>query len=355
MQTTDIGQIVVDVNPPYTVFIGENLKDKMVEFLGNRRAFVITDSNLFSFYKDFLKNLSQHIFVFEAGEESKNINTLMRIYDFLIDKSADRHSLILAFGGGVVGDTAGFAAATYMRGAKLIQLPTSLLAMVDSSVGGKTGINYGGYKNIIGSFYQPEAVFVDVAFLKTLPEREYLSAFAEVVKYGMIRDKKLFEFLENSVDALKNRDLESLRFVVERSIKNKAEIVAEDEKEKNIRALLNFGHTFAHAIESITNYKRYLHGEAVSIGMVIASRLAEKLGYMRSEDTKRLKNLLLSFGLPIKVDFSINPEQIYEIMLKDKKNRDGVLRFVLTMGIGNSIITDSIEREVVEEVIGANE
>jgi len=355
MQTTDIGQIVVDVNPPYTVFIGENLKDKMVEFLGSRRAFVITDSNLFSFYKDFLKNLSQHIFVFEAGEESKNINTLMRIYDFLIDKSADRHSLILAFGGGVVGDTAGFAAATYMRGAKLIQLPTSLLAMVDSSVGGKTGINYGGYKNIIGSFYQPEAVFVDVAFLKTLPEREYLSAFAEVVKYGMIRDKKLFEFLENSVDALKNRDLESLRFVVERSIKNKAEIVAEDEKEKNIRALLNFGHTFAHAIESITNYKRYLHGEAVSIGMVIASRLAEKLGYMRSEDTKRLKNLLLSFGLPIKVDFSINPEQIYEIMLKDKKNRDGVLRFVLTMGIGNSIITDSIEREVVEEVIGANE
>ncbi len=355
MQTTDIGQIVVNVNPPYTVFIGENLKDKMVEFLGNRRAFVITDSNLFSFYKDFLKNLSQHIFVFEAGEESKNINTLMRIYDFLIDKSADRHSLILAFGGGVVGDTAGFAAATYMRGAKLIQLPTSLLAMVDSSVGGKTGINYGGYKNIIGSFYQPEAVFVDVAFLKTLPEREYLSAFAEVVKYGMIRDKKLFEFLENSVDALKNRDLESLRFVVERSIKNKAEIVAEDEKEKNIRALLNFGHTFAHAIESITNYKRYLHGEAVSIGMVMASRLAEKLGYMRSEDTKRLKNLLLSFGLPIKVDFSINPEQIYEIMLKDKKNRDGVLRFVLTMGIGNSIITDSIEREVVEEVIGANE
>ncbi len=355
MQTTDIGQIVVDVNPPYTVFIGENLKDKMVEFLGSRRAFVITDSNLFSFYKDFLKNLSQHIFVFEAGEESKNINTLMRIYDFLIDKSADRHSLILAFGGGVVGDTAGFAAATYMRGAKLIQLPTSLLAMVDSSVGGKTGINYGGYKNIIGSFYQPEAVFVDVAFLKTLPEREYLSAFAEVVKYGMIRDKKLFEFLENSVDALKNRDLESLRFVVERSIKNKAEIVAEDEKEKNIRALLNFGHTFAHAIESITNYKRYLHGEAVSIGMVMASRLAEKLGYMRSEDTKRLKNLLLSFGLPIKVDFSINPEQIYEIMLKDKKNRDGVLRFVLTMGIGNSIITDSIEREVVEEVIGANE
>ena len=355
MQTTDIGQIVVDVNPPYTVFIGENLKDKMVEFLGSRRAFVITDSNLFSFYKDFLKNLSQHIFVFEAGEESKNINTLMRIYDFLIDKSADRHSLILAFGGGVVGDTAGFAAATYMRGAKLIQLPTSLLAMVDSSVGGKTGINYGGYKNIIGSFYQPEAVFVDVAFLKTLPEREYLSAFAEVVKYGMIRDKKLFEFLENSVDALKNRDLESLRFVVGRSIKNKAEIVAEDEKEKNIRALLNFGHTFAHAIESITNYKRYLHGEAVSIGMVMASRLAEKLGYMRSEDTKRLKNLLLSFGLPIKVDFNINPEQIYEIMLKDKKNRDGVLRFVLTMGIGNSIITDSIEREVVEEVIGANE
>ncbi|WP_022670925.1 3-dehydroquinate synthase [Hippea alviniae] len=355
MQTGDIRQIAVNVNPKYSVFVGENLKDEIIEFIRDKRVFVITDSNLFSFYRDFLNELSQHLFVFEAGEESKNINTLMKIYDFLLDKSADRHSLILAFGGGVVGDIVGFAAATYMRGAKLVQLPTSLLAMVDSSIGGKTGINYGGYKNIVGSFYQPEAVFVDVGFLKTLPEREYLSAFAEVVKYGMIRDKKLFEFLENSVDALKNRDLDSLQFVVERSIKNKVEIVVEDEKEKNIRALLNFGHTFAHAIESITNYKRYLHGEAVSIGMVMASRLAEKLGYMSRDESDRLKSLLSSLGLPVQVDFHIKPEQVYEIMLKDKKNRDGVLRFVLTVGIGNSIITDGIARKVVEEVIGANE
>ena len=356
MQESDTKQVVkkidVKVSRAYTVFVGENLKDFVGEQLKGKRIYVVTDSNVYKFYKGFLEDLSDEIYVFESGEESKNYVTLLKIYDFLIEKGADRYSYIVGVGGGVVGDIAGYAASSYMRGIGLYHVPTSLLAMVDSSIGGKTGINYHSLKNIVGSFYQPNDVFVDVDFLKTLPDREYISAFAEVVKYGIIMDVELFEFLEKNIDALRKRDLKALKIVVEKSVKNKVEVVEGDEKERGQRAILNFGHTFAHALESITNYERYLHGEAVSIGMVKAMKISKKMGLIREDDVKRVEALLKILGLPVDVNVEIDTSKFLEIMLRDKKNKDSSLRFVLTKGIGNSIIAGGVKENLILEVIG---
>ncbi len=356
MQESDTKQVAkkidVKVSKPYTVLVGEDLGDFVKEQLKDKRIYVITDDNVYRIYRDFLENLSDRIYVFKSGEESKNYETLLKIYDFLIERGADRYSCIVGVGGGVVGDTAGYAASSYMRGIELYHVPTSLLAMVDSSIGGKTGINYYGLKNIIGSFYQPNAVFVDVNFLKTLPDREYVSAFAEVVKYGIIMDVELFEFLERNIDGLRKRDLKALKIVVEKSIKNKVEVVESDEREKGQRAILNFGHTFAHALESITNYEKYLHGEAVSIGMVKAMEISEKMGLINEDDIKRVKALLKGFGLPVDVNVDIDASKFLEIMLRDKKNKNSSLRFILTKGIGVSIIAGGVKESLILEVIG---
>ncbi len=351
MQATDIKQIDVKVSKPYIIYIGENLYDFVVDKLKEKRVYVITDSNVYNLYEDLLKGLSDHVFVFKAGEESKNYSTLLEIYDFLIEKGADRYSCVVGVGGGVTGDLAGFAASTYMRGIELYHMPTSLLAMVDSSIGGKTGINYHGLKNIVGSFYQPDGVFVDIDFLKTLPDREYISAFAEVVKYGIIMDASLFEFLERNVELIKKRDARILKIVVERSVKNKVDIVEKDEKEKGQRAILNFGHTFAHAIESFTGYSRYLHGEAVAIGMVKAMKVSQKMGLVNDKDVERVKKLLDNLGLPIKMEGEGNAHKILKIMLKDKKNKNFSLRFVLTKGIGSSIIAGGVREDLILDVI----
>ncbi|WP_035556548.1 3-dehydroquinate synthase [Hippea sp. KM1] len=351
MCKTDIKQIDVKTQSPYAVYVGDGIKGFVKEKLLDRVNFVITDSNVFSHHKDYIEDLAKDVFVLPAGEKSKNYNELLRIYDFLIEKGADRYSRLICVGGGVVGDIGGFASSTYMRGIGLVHLPTSLLAMVDSSIGGKTAINYKNYKNIIGSFYQPEGVFVDIDFLKTLPEREYISAFAEVIKYGIIRDRELFEFLCANVDAIKSKDKRVLRLVIEKSIKNKVEIVEEDEKEKGVRAILNFGHTFAHAIEGITDYGVYLHGEAVAIGMVMALGLSRRLDLIDEEVVEGLKQLLLRIGLPYRLDIDVDPEAMYEIMLKDKKNKESALRFVLTRGVGNSIISSGIAKEVIMDAI----
>ncbi len=354
MQSGYFEQIEVNIQDNYTVIVGKSLVNNLNDFIDLTHRVVITDSNVYGLYGKLMEKFSDapdDIFYFKAGEKSKNYKTLHEIYDFLLKKKADRYTYILAFGGGVTGDVAGFAASTYMRGIPIVHIPTSLLAMVDSSIGGKTAINYGGFKNIVGSFYQPKCVLCDIDFLHTLNEREFNSSLAEIIKYGIIRDRDLFEFIEKNREKIKNRDEDALFEVVKKSVKNKVEIVETDEKEKGQRALLNFGHTLAHAIESLTEYKKYLHGEAVSVGEVFAGVLSLKEGLAKKEDVLRIKNLLEYFNLPTSVEPEFEGAKLYEIMEKDKKNKDGVLRFVLTKGIGSSIIADDLNRSGILDAI----
>jgi len=354
MQNVDFKQIDIRLKKDYRVIVGKGITDKLKEFLGTKQTVAVTDSNVYAFYGELIKKFltkPQNLFSFKAGEESKNYKTLHSIYDFLIDKKADRYTYLLAFGGGVVGDVAAYAASTYMRGIPVVHIPTSLLAMVDSSIGGKTAINYGNLKNIIGSFYQPEIVLCDIDFLYTLPEREFKSALSEIIKYGIIGDKDFFNFIENNKDKIVEKDEKTLIDLVLRSIENKVKIVEKDEKETGQRALLNFGHTLAHAIESLTEYKKYLHGEAVSIGEVFAAFLSFKEGLIQKEDVLRIKNLLEYFNLPTTINPSFQSSKLYEIMEKDKKNKNGVLRFVLTKNIGLSIIVNDLSKSEIMDVI----
>jgi 3-dehydroquinate synthase len=268
------------------------------------------------------------------GEEYKNIATLSSIFDRLIDNGLDRSTLLLALGGGVVGDVAGFAAATYLRGIPFVQVPTTLLAQVDSSVGGKTGINHEKGKNLIGAFYQPALVVVDIATLETLPEREFLSGLAEVAKYGVVLDGDLFDFMSNNADKLLARDRDSLLWVIKRSCSIKAAIVVKDEREAGLRAVLNFGHTIGHAVETLTGYKRYTHGEAVAIGMAQAAKFSEFAGFSGRAETGRIISLLETLRLPVEIpQFSL---QAYtDALLHDKKVRDGGINFVFNKGIGD--------------------
>lgn len=271
------------------------------------------------------------------GESFKNSETLGQIYDLLIEAGMNRQSFLIALGGGVVGDMTGYAASTYLRGIPFVQVPTSLLAQVDSSVGGKTGINHKLGKNLIGTFYQPRLVVIDSATLDTLPEREYLSGMAEMVKYGVVCDGSFFEFLTTGVDKLLARDGEYLLEAVRKCCEIKASVVERDEKEGSYRAVLNYGHTFAHAIEKITDYSRYLHGEAVSVGMVQAARLSESKGYAGAEDTKKIVALLKSLRLPTELD-RFDTGAYRSVMVRDKKVRDGGINFVFNKGIGESVI-----------------
>ncbi len=347
MQSGNFKQIDVHLQKNYTVIVGKDITDKLKEFIDLKQTVAVTDSNVYALYGKLIKEILTepgNLFSFKAGEESKNYKTLHSIYDFLIDKKADRYTYLLAFGGGVVGDVGAYAASTYMRGIPLIHIPTSLLAMTDSSIGGKTAINYGGFKNIVGCFYQPELVLCDIRFLNTLNRREFNSALAEVVKYGIIRDESLFSFMETNKEKIKNRDEDTLIELVLKSIQNKVDIVEEDEKEKGNRALLNFGHTLAHAIESATEYKKYLHGEAVSIGEVFAANLSFKLGLTQKDTLNRIIDILSFFELPVSLKDNIEADLLYQIIEKDKKDRSGRLRVILTKGIGSSIISEDLNK-----------
>ena len=267
------------------------------------------------------------------GEEYKNSATLNRIYDGMISRELDRSSFVIALGGGVVGDMAGFAAATYLRGIPFVQVPTTLLAQVDSSVGGKTGINHERGKNLIGAFYQPRLVMIDVDVLQSLPEREYLCGLAEVVKYGVVLDESFYDFLEANVHRLLERDRGCLTHVIVRSCQIKADIVKEDEREAGLRAVLNYGHTFGHAIETLTGYVAYKHGEAVSIGMAQAACCSERLGYSDAAATARIRGLLTALGLPVELP-RFSAAEYVGVLLHDKKVRDGGVNFVFNRGIG---------------------
>ena len=273
-----------------------------------------------------------------SGESSKSWGQTQKLYDALVEMSADRRTVVVAVGGGVTGDLAGFVAATYARGLRFIQVPTTLLSMVDSSVGGKTGINHPRGKNLIGAFHQPVGVLIDPGTLNTLPDREYRAGLAEVVKYGVILDAAFFEYLEQHVTELNSRDPDVLNHVIARSCELKAEVVRDDEFETTgLRAMLNYGHTFGHAFEALAGYGELLHGEAVSMGMICASRLAEKLGRVPAEVTQRQLQLLKALHLPTEVPAALQgqPDAILRCMMLDKKTESRELRFVLPDRLGH--------------------
>lgn len=308
------------------------------------KCLIITDTNVMQPHATAVKQsldktgAETRVIAVNAGESAKSLQESSDLYDQLVDFQADRRTVVIAVGGGVVGDLAGFVAATYARGLRFIQVPTTLLAMVDSSVGGKTGINHPKGKNLIGAFHQPAGVLIDTATMDTLPEREYRAGLAEVIKYGVILDADFFSWLEQNIDRLNNRAPDVMRHIVARSCELKAWVVKEDEYEtKGLRAVLNYGHTYAHAFEALSGYGQLLHGEAVAIGMICGSRLAAHLGRISHTETDRQAELLKAVGLPVEVPESMHEkhDEILNCMLLDKKTVAGDLKFVLPDRIGH--------------------
>lgn len=320
-------------------------------------ALVVTDANVEPHAAAVGRSLLQTgvrvgFAVIPAGEGSKSLDMAGQLYDSLADVPADRNTLVVAVGGGVVGDLAGFAAATYNRGLPLLMVPTTLLAMVDSSVGGKVGINHPKGKNLIGAFHQPAGVWADTGYLATLPDREYRSGLAEVVKYGVILDDEFFRFVESNPDAVLARSPAHLDHVVARSCRLKADVVEQDEREETgLRAVLNYGHTFAHAFETVAGYGAWLHGEAVAAGMVCASRLAEKLGLVPADVTERQVAVLARLGLPTAPLAGWPEDDLVDVMRRDKKAKAGRLRFVLPRRIGFVELIDDVPEALVREVL----
>ena len=285
------------------------------------------------------------------GEVYKTLDTLNSIFDVLLENRFNRRCTLIALGGGVVGDICGFAAASYQRGVDFIQVPTTLLAQVDSSVGGKTGVNHKLGKNMIGAFHQPNCVVIDTDTLNTLPDRELSAGVAEVIKYGLIRDPQFFVWLEDNMDRLLARDPEALAFAIERSCRNKADVVAADERESGQRALLNLGHTFGHAIETGTGYGSWLHGEAVGTGMLLAAELSARLGWLTNPEVTRIVKLLERARLPVRTPASMNSEQFLELMAVDKKVLDGGLRLVLLKSIGEAVVTGDFKTDALRATL----
>jgi 3-dehydroquinate synthase len=335
-----------------------NSTELLKPFVSGKKIMIITDSNVEKLYLDKCSkvlaeagaNLSSASFT--AGESSKHIGTLEKLYSAAVDNGLDRGSLIIALGGGIPGDVAGFAAATYMRGIKFIQVPTTLLAMVDSSVGGKTGIDLPQGKNLVGAFWQPKHVLIDPEVLKTLPEREIRCGLAEVVKYGVIIDGDFFETLEKNIDKLKALDLDFYTEVIAHCCKLKAQVVSEDEREGGLRGILNYGHTFGHAVEAVSGFDKIAHGEGVSIGMRMAADLAVELGMFDGASRDRQNALLLAIGLPLAAP-GLDPEKIFAAMFKDKKAQSGKLKLVLPEKLGKVIFRSDIEQEKILAAIKA--
>jgi 3-dehydroquinate synthase len=320
------------------------------------RVLVVSDETVSGLYLDRVGRLLDQSqrwrsVVLPAGEAAKTVANWQRVLDELVTLGAQRDATVLALGGGVIGDLAGFAAASYMRGIRVVQMPTTLLAQVDAAVGGKTGVNHAQGKNLIGAFHQPAAVIADLDTLQTLDDRDYRAGLAEVVKYGAIRDERFFSWLESRAQALNARMPDVLLEAVHASVGHKAEVVAADEREAGERALLNFGHTFGHALETATGYERYRHGEAVAIGMVLATRLSELLGKLRVGTSERLVHLLEHLDLPTRLPEDVDRDRLLSLMRLDKKNRGDRIRLVLLDEIGRAVVetcpTDDI-REVLE-------
>ena len=347
----------------YPIRIGSGLRDDPRSWRGaihGGHALIVSDSNVAPLYAQRLRDALAGVpgapircetLVLPAGEAHKNLDAVSKVLDALAQLGATRDACVLALGGGVIGDIAGFAAACWMRGIDFIQFPTTLLAMVDSSVGGKTGVDHAAGKNLIGAFHQPRAVIADLGTLATLPSRELRAGLAEVVKTACIGDADFFAWLEAHADALLAHDTEALTHAIARCCRFKAGVVERDEREAGERALLNFGHTFGHALETEAGYGTLLHGEAVAIGMVLAGRLSAQLGIGNDTDTQRLRALLQRFGLPVDVPPDITADALLARMRLDKKNRAGALRLVLWRGIGHAGIVENVDAAAVRAVL----
>jgi 3-dehydroquinate synthase len=344
----------------YPIFIGIDLlaqSELYLPHIHGKQVCIVTNETIAPFYLTQLKNnLGLHqvgSVVLPDGEAHKNLTTLDKIFTALLTEKHNRTTTLIALGGGVVGDMTGFAAACYQRGVNFIQIPTTLLSMVDSSVGGKTGVNHAMGKNMIGAFYQPQAVIADISLLKTLPAREISAGLAEVIKYGLISDAGFFVWLEQNIELLIQGDEAALTYAVLRSCQNKADVVAQDEHEGGIRAILNLGHTFGHAIETAQGYGNWLHGEAVAAGMVMAADLSMRRGDISSDDLQRIINLIKRANLPVKAPADMMPEQFVELMGVDKKVLDGRLRLVLLESIGRAIVTSDIDTKLLMQTFAA--
>jgi len=319
------------------------------------KVLIVTDRIVAGYYlQPLVQTLAEFTpaeIILPPGEQDKTMANWHEILEKLASMGAQRDATIVALGGGVIGDLAGFAAASYMRGISVVQAPTTLLAQVDAAIGGKTGFNLAAGKNLVGAFHQPTAVMIDVESLATLDERDYLAGLAEVVKYGAIRDASFIDWLEGNIDSLLQRRADALEIAVARSAQHKIDMVEADEREAGQRALLNFGHTFGHAIETATGYTRYRHGEAVAIGMHLAARLSARLGMIADTDALRLTRLLASLGLPTDPPADVESKQLLAHMHLDKKNRGGKIRLILLDALGAAIIRDDIEPNLLLELL----
>jgi len=323
--------------------------------LQNRRYMIITDSNVAGLYLQDCINIlgrtasSISSFIFEAGENNKNLNTVNLVYQRLIEEKFDRNDIIIALGGGVTGDLSGFAAATYLRGIDFIQVPTTLLAMADSSIGGKTGVDFMAYKNMIGAFHQPKLVYMNLSTLKTLPKREFNSGMSEIIKHGLIKDAGYYMWLRENRDKILSLDYETLKQMVIRSCIIKKNVVEADPKEKGDRALLNFGHTIGHAVEKLLDFK-LLHGECVAIGMLAAGYISYKRNYIGETDLEDMTGLIKSFDLPTGIS-GLSPEEIYNATKLDKKMKSDKIKFICIEKIGNAVIDMTVSKDEMTEAI----
>ncbi len=352
--------VVTTASESYPILVGWGLISSIGWRMRNAglagTVYVMSDDQVFPLYgRKVTESLgdagfSADSFVVPRGEKSKSIEVASQAYDFLVERRAERGGIILALGGGMVGDLAGFVAATYLRGMPLIQVPTSLMAMVDSSIGGKVAINHHEGKNLIGAFYQPRLVLADTETLTTLTERELTSGWAEIVKHGLIRDADYFQFLGQNVEKLKRLEREATTEAIRRSVAIKAAVVNEDEKEMGLRAILNYGHTIAHGLETATGYKRLLHGEAVSVGMMGEARIAEKLALLEGKVVERQRSLLLRFGLPVTCP-GVDTNAVLKAIELDKKVRQKAVRWVLLRRIGEAVVGHDVPQHVVRSVI----
>ncbi len=350
--TVDLGE------RSYPIYIDGGLlgqAELLQQHIPGNSALIVSNETVAPLYlektQSMLSGLKHEAVILPDGEKYKNIEVLNQIYDGLLRNRFDRNTTVIALGGGVVGDMAGFAAASYQRGVHLIQIPTTLLSQVDSSVGGKTGVNHALGKNMIGAFYQPRAVIADTDTLDTLPDRELSAGIAEIIKYGLICDIDFFAWLEQNMQALLARDKKALSYAIEVSCQTKADIVAADERESGKRALLNLGHTFGHAIENGLGYGEWLHGEAVAAGICMAATMSKQMGWMNDKETSRCINLIEQAKLPTKAPATMSTKQFLQLMSVDKKVLDGILRLVLMKGIGQSLVTADYTAEDLNKAI----
>ncbi|MCL7745316.1 3-dehydroquinate synthase [Guyparkeria hydrothermalis] len=345
----------------YPIFIDNGLidTDLIAPFIPSPRAVIISNTTVAPLYAERLTQALEaagktvELLALPDGERYKNLETLERIYDFLMEKQVDRKTTLVALGGGVIGDITGFAAASFQRGVPFIQVPTTLLAQVDSSVGGKTGVNHPRGKNMIGAFYQPRCVLADTGSLDTLPDRELSAGLAEIIKYGLLWDEDFLEWIESHITDLRRRDKDALTEAIRQSCLIKAEIVRQDEREGGIRALLNLGHTFGHAIEAGMGYGVWLHGEAVGAGMCMAAELSHRLGLIDAAATRRIETLIDAAGLPTRAPSELTTERMRELMDSDKKVENGRLRLVLLGRLGQARLVDNVPEEMILDTIDA--